>query len=177
MFFFQRNGSSVLFALPACWRRWWRLWFSWSSAAFPRAQSIISPFPNPPDPASRWHLQGVREEDAGQVEALITAELTRLGQEGFSASAIEAAVNTIEFSLRENNTGRFPRGLSLMLRAMASWVYDRDPFQPMRWQEDLERFKARLAAGEDVFGEFHSGVETRVVSDAVEWRQWRQGMQ
>lgn len=25
----------------------------------------------------------------------------------------------------ENNTGRFPRGLSLMLRSMAAWIYDR----------------------------------------------------
>lgn len=53
---------------------------------------------------------------------------------------------------RENNTGRFPRGLSLMLRAMSSWIYDKDPFQPMTWQDDLARFKARLERGEDVFG-------------------------
>ena len=34
----------------------------------------------------------------------------------------------------------------------AAWIYDRDPFQPLKWQDDLEAFKARLAAGEDVFG-------------------------
>ena len=45
-------------------------------------------------------LQGVKEEDAAKVEALITAELERLEKEGFSATAVEAAVNTIEFSLR-----------------------------------------------------------------------------
>ena len=251
-----------------------------------------------------YQPQGVREEDAAKVESLILAELARLEKEGFTQSAIEAAVNTIEFSLRwvggwgtragraagawvghkcwphaapwghagvwrwvgrsrragthvdadaavrlggadlapvprllptervlhrlpfhpacrENNTGRFPRGLSLMLRSMsgvwrsrarcfaklpvarcsghpvpaglqaalragtagrcpgtpslpccasslaksaapaslpispllcAAWIYDRDPFQPMRWQDDLERFKARLERGEDVFG-------------------------
>ncbi|KAM0862557.1 hypothetical protein ACQ4PT_045202 [Festuca glaucescens] len=38
--------------------------------------------------------------------------------EGFAAKAVEASMNTIEFSLRENNTGSFPRGLSLMLRSM-----------------------------------------------------------
>lgn len=37
----------------------------------------------------------------------------------------------------------------------AAWIYDRDPFQPMRWQDDLEKFKARLQRGEDVFGECH----------------------
>lgn len=97
-------------------------------------------------------LKGVKEEDTGKVEALILQTLERLETEGFSQSAIEAAVNTTEFSLRENNTGRFPRGLSLMLRSMSAWIYDRDPFQPLKWQDDLEKFKARLAAGEDVFG-------------------------
>lgn len=37
---------------------------------------------------------------------------------------------------------------------LAAWIYDRDPFQPLKWQDDLEKFKARLARGEDVFGEF-----------------------
>lgn len=77
------------------------------------------------------------------MEALILAELERLEKEGFTSTAVEAAMNTTEFSLRENNTGAFPRGLSLMLRAMASWIYDKDPFQPLRWTEDLASFKAR----------------------------------
>lgn len=45
-------------------------------------------------------LQGVKEEDAGKVEALIMETLQRLEGEGFTQSAVEAAVNTIEFSLR-----------------------------------------------------------------------------
>ena len=97
-------------------------------------------------------LKGVKEEDSAAVEALVISTLEGLEKDGFTDSAIEAAVNTIEFSLRENNTGRFPRGLSLMLRAMSAWIYDRDPFRQLKWEEDLERFKARLAAGEDVFG-------------------------
>ncbi|PSC73335.1 presequence protease chloroplastic mitochondrial-like [Micractinium conductrix] len=97
-------------------------------------------------------LKGVKEEDAAKVESLILDTLVRLEMEGFSQSAVEAAVNTIEFSLRENNTGRFPRGLSLMLRSMSAWIYDQDPFQPLKWQDDLAKFKARLEGGEDVFG-------------------------
>ncbi len=96
-------------------------------------------------------LKGVKQEDAGKVEALVLETLEKLEKDGFATSAIEAAINTIEFSLRENNTGRFPRGLSLMLRAMSGWIYDRDPFRPMKWQDDLSAFKARLASGEDVF--------------------------
>jgi len=97
-------------------------------------------------------MKGVTKEDVPKLEALIVKTLEDLAETGFDAAAIEASVNSIEFSLRENNTGRFPRGLSLMLRSMSSWLYDRDPFQPMRFTEPLESFKARLASGEDVFG-------------------------
>lgn len=64
-----------------------------------------------------------------QVEHLVLEEMYKIRKEGFSQSAIDAAINTTEFSLRENNTGRFPRGLSMMLRAMGAWVYDRDPYK------------------------------------------------
>lgn len=72
------------------------------------------------------------------------SKLESIAAEGFTDSAVEAAINTIEFSLRENNTGSFPRGLSLMLRAMASWIYDKDPFQPLQWTKDLEHFKVGI---------------------------------
>lgn len=77
----------------------------------------------------------------GQVEELIMTELERAAKDGFTSTAIEAAVNSIEFGLRENNTGSFPRGLSLMLRSMAHWIYDRDPLGPLEWTSDLEKFK------------------------------------
>lgn len=97
-------------------------------------------------------LKGVDPANADKVEALIISKLEELATTGFSASAVEAAINSIEFSLRENNTGSFPRGLSLMLRSMGAWIYDRDPFQPMVWEEPLNSFKAKLAKGQDVFG-------------------------
>lgn len=89
--------------------------------------------------------------DADRVEALILSELARLAEVGFEKSAVEAAVNTTEFALRENNTGSFPRGLSLMLRAAPAWLYGRDPLQPLKWSDDLAAFKAKLASGQDPF--------------------------
>lgn len=98
-------------------------------------------------------LKGVRPEDAEAVEKLVLDTLARVEREGFSPGAMEAALNTAEFALRENNTGRFPRGLSLMLRSMATWVYDRDPFQPLKWQHDLAHLRQRVAdEGSAVFG-------------------------
>lgn len=47
----------------------------------------------------------------------------------FDEMDIKSSLNTIEFSLREFNTGSFPKGLSLMLGIMSQWVYDKEPFE------------------------------------------------
>lgn len=63
-------------------------------------------------------LKGVSEENIQKVEELIMSTLQGLAEKGFDSDAVEASMNTIEFSLRENNTGSFPRGLALMLRSI-----------------------------------------------------------
>ncbi|KAK9691159.1 hypothetical protein RND81_09G179900 [Saponaria officinalis] len=90
-------------------------------------------------------LKGVSEDDIHKVEELVTTTLKKLTEEGFDSDAIEASMNTIEFSLRENNTGSFPRGLSLMLRSIGKWIYDKDPFEPLRWEEPLMKLKTRIS--------------------------------
>ena len=64
-------------------------------------------------------------------------------------------MNTIEFSLREFNTGGFPKGLSLMLGIMPRWLYERDgsPTDALRFEAPLAELKSRLAKGERVFEE------------------------
>ncbi|KAL8554483.1 hypothetical protein ACS0TY_002610 [Phlomoides rotata] len=90
-------------------------------------------------------LKGVSEEDIQNIEELILDTLKKLAEEGFDSDAVEASMNTIEFSLRENNTGSFPRGLALMLRSVGKWIYDMDPFVPLKYQEPLKALKARIA--------------------------------
>ena len=96
-------------------------------------------------------LKGVRPEDVHTAEMLIYDTLGALAEEGIPQSAVEAAVNSVEFDLRENNSGRFPRGLAAMLRSLSSWLYDGDPFAPLAWEKPLADVKARLAKGEKVF--------------------------
>ena len=64
---------------------------------------------------------------------------------------VEASLNSLEFELREFNTGGFPRGLSYMLGSMNEWIYDRDPVEAMRFEKPLAELRARLAQGEPVF--------------------------
>ena len=99
-------------------------------------------------------LKGVKPENVDKVEELIVDTLTKVAEEGFSDDAIAASMNTIEFDMREFNTGSFPKGLSLMLGTMREWVYDRDPTDALKFEEPLAELKERIASdGSAVFQE------------------------
>ena len=102
-------------------------------------------------------LKGIDTENAAQVEALIMKTLTTLGQKGIDPFTVEAALNTIEFRLRENNTGRFPRGLHLMLRALTTWLYDGDPMVLLAFESPLEQIKSAFNANRGLFQEIIHG--------------------
>lgn len=96
-------------------------------------------------------LKGIAPTTASDVETLIMETLHTLVEEGIEPQAIEAAYNSVEFSLRENNTGRFPRGLAVMLRSLTTWLYDGDPFALLRFEEPLKAIAQRVASGERYF--------------------------
>ena len=50
-----------------------------------------------------------------QVEELAIRTLAGVAADGFEPEAVEASLNTVEFDLREMNTGGFPKGLAFML--------------------------------------------------------------
>lgn len=96
-------------------------------------------------------LKGSKTDDADAIEKLILATLDRLAANGIDNDAIEAAVNATEFALRENNTGNFPRGLAIYLRALNMWLHDGDPFSEIAFEGVLGEIKTRLAEGEQLF--------------------------
>ncbi|MDD4951133.1 MAG: insulinase family protein [Desulfovibrionaceae bacterium] len=96
-------------------------------------------------------LKGVGPKDLDAAEALIFSTLADLAGQGVDKSDIEAAVNSVEFELRENNTGSYPRGLSLMFRALGAWLYGRDPVAVLAFEAPISAIRARLAAGEPLF--------------------------
>ncbi|MCC7262316.1 MAG: insulinase family protein, partial [Candidatus Latescibacteria bacterium] len=97
-------------------------------------------------------LKGVQVGKEQAVPDLVLAVLERLEQEGIEEGEIAAALNTVEFGLRENNTGSYPRGLILMLRSLTSWTYDRDPLAPLAFAAPLEVVKARAKQAREYFG-------------------------
>jgi len=97
-------------------------------------------------------MKGINDETkVDDVEKIVLETLEKLATDGFEQSAVEASLNSLEFKLREFNTGGFPRGLSFMLGSLSSWLYDRDPTEPLRFEKPLQDLRARLEKGEKVF--------------------------
>jgi len=96
-------------------------------------------------------LKGIEREDTDKVEVLIKETLADLSANGIDPDSVAASINTIEFRLRENNTGAYPRGLIFMLRALQFWLYDYDPLAPLAFEAPLKAIKDQLEKGKNYF--------------------------
>jgi len=96
-------------------------------------------------------LKGVDSHNLNKVEELIIATLGHLVRQGIDPEIIKAALNTVEFALRENNTGSFPRGMAVMFRALTTWLYNKSPFSLLEFSPALDEIKKQLEQGDNIF--------------------------
>lgn len=99
-------------------------------------------------------LKGVPPEKTSEVEQLIVDTLTNAAEDGFDADDIASSMNTIEFQMREFNTGSFPKGLMFMLGSMSKWLYERSPTESLKFEDPLNELKKEIQKnGSAVFQE------------------------
>ena len=91
-------------------------------------------------------MKGIQPENCTQVETLILDTLEGLATQGIEPEMVEAALNTVEFQLREQNYGRFPRGLVLMLQALTVWLHGHDPIPAIAFERPLSGVKESCKA-------------------------------
>ncbi len=92
-------------------------------------------------------MKGLQSENLEKVEKLILETLATLAKDGLDPETVAASLNTVEFALREQNTGNFPRGLSLMLGALTTWLYAGDPLEALAFEAPLAQLKEAVKAG------------------------------
>ena len=90
-------------------------------------------------------LKGTKASSAKKIEKLIFDTLEALVRDGIDPDMTAAAINTLEFRLRENNTGAFPRGIAIMLSSLTTWLHEDNPFKLLAFESPLTEIKARLA--------------------------------
>lgn len=90
-------------------------------------------------------LKNIAAEKSGQVEQLILETLAGLVRDGIDRDMIAASLNTLEFRLREANTGSFPRGLMYLLAALGGWLHGGDPLAELAYEAPLKRLNQATA--------------------------------
>jgi presequence protease len=96
-------------------------------------------------------LKGVHEKNCHLIDEIIEKSLKKAVHDGFPMEAIHSSVNSTEFSLLEFNTGGIPRGLSLMLAANPSWLYNDDPFMHLEMKKAMKKIKIKVNQGVPIF--------------------------
>lgn len=96
-------------------------------------------------------LKNIAAVDSGQVEQLVLDTLAGLASDGIDRDMIAASLNTLEFRLREANTGSFPRGLMVMLTALGGWLHGSDPMAELAYETPLEQLKQAAASNTRFF--------------------------
>ena len=78
---------------------------------------------------------------------VIKETLTKLADGGLDRTLIRAALNTIEFRLRESDFGTSPKGLIYGIRMMKMWLYDGAPETYLHYEDALRDLKDGLEKG------------------------------
>lgn len=73
---------------------------------------------------------------------------------GLDKRLLQAALNSLEFKLREADFGAYPKGLIYGIGVMDNWLYDGDPFDGLRYEQIIKELRA--------------GIETRYFESLIE---------
>ncbi len=92
-------------------------------------------------------VSGAEKANAPLFKKTLFDELKRLQEHGVDRMLINAAVQRMEFSLREANFGSYPKGLIYNIRCMDSWLYDADPLLHLAYEKPLQKIKSEIKNG------------------------------
>ena len=84
-------------------------------------------------------------EEKERFLSIIEETLKKLVNEGIDKDALEAAINYLEFSYREADFGRSPKGLIFGIQAIGTWIYDEsEPFQKLELNQLFPLMKEKI---------------------------------
>ncbi|MBO4988955.1 MAG: insulinase family protein [Clostridia bacterium] len=98
-------------------------------------------------PAYLIQLHKTNPGEGERFYEVVKSTLESLVQKGLDKKTLEAAINNLEFKLREMETGGFPQGVLYGLNAASAMVYGGDPALYIRYEGEIETFRREMANG------------------------------
>lgn len=96
-----------------------------------------------------WTIEvtGSEPDKAEAFANILDTEIRKLSLSGLDRDMLVAALNRMEFTLREGDYQGRPKGLYYGIYAMTTWLYDRDPLEAVRYEDELKTLHAGLDNG------------------------------
>lgn len=96
-----------------------------------------------------WEIDvtGSEPEKRDAFASITDSTIRSLALSGIDKDILTAALNRTEFLLRESDYQGQPKGLFYGVRAMDSWLYDKDPIEGLRYAQALKDIRSRLHEG------------------------------
>ena len=82
------------------------------------------------------------EDKADEFLRVVTETLEQCVKDGVSKKSLYAALNSMEFSLREGDSGNYPKGLRYCQMMFGTWLYDDSRvFENLHWTPVFEKLR------------------------------------
>ncbi|KGN01527.1 peptidase M16 [Clostridium novyi A str. 4570] len=91
-------------------------------------------------------VKNAHESKKEEFRSIVFNTLKDLVSNGIDKNLIEACINIKEFKLREMDTRTYPKGLIYYTKAMDSWLYDKDPYIYLEYENALKEVKKALTS-------------------------------
>ena len=101
--------------------------------------------------------KNAREDQEAEFVSIIENCLKNVVENGLPQKSVKAALNNFEFRYREADYGQYPRGLMLGLKALDSWLYDKEkPFMHIEANATFAFLKENIENGyfEDLISKY-----------------------
>lgn len=82
-----------------------------------------------------------------KLKKVIRETLEKLAEEGLNREELLASINMLEFSARERDFGRTPRGLVYGMQILGAWLYGFDPARDLEFGTLFDRLRAHIDEG------------------------------
>lgn len=92
-------------------------------------------------------INGSEPEEQEKILSIVRQVLEEMVAHGIDKTMLEGALNRIEFTLREADFAGRPKGLIYGIRCMDTWLYDKDPLEPLRYEDTLKTLRAGMKNG------------------------------
>lgn len=86
-------------------------------------------------------------EDGGRYLSFIMDTARKLADNGIDRNLLEAALNVLEFRIREADFNQYPKGIIYAIEVMNSWLYGRDPAEYLYFEEAFNALREKLNKG------------------------------